>query len=68
MNMMSGRICRHPYRARRQKMALQLQEERTQRTAQQQLEILDRRLGKDKGAIKERLRLHQQIKEVNASN
>mgnify|MGYP007062875147 CR=1 FL=1 len=37
------------------------EEARAKLSASQQLSALDKRLGKDNGAAKERLRLHQQI-------
>ena len=41
--------------------AMQLQEERNQRSPRQQLAVLDRRLGADLGAKKERARLQAMI-------
>lgn len=46
---------------RRQKSAIQLAEERAKRTPEQQLDILDQRLGVGIGAKKERDRLWKQI-------
>jgi hypothetical protein len=46
--------------------ALVRQEIREDRTPQQQVAVLDRKLGKGKGAKKERERLAKQIKEATA--
>lgn len=64
-NRVSGRINpggRYGYRKHyRQKSAQELAEKRAQRTPQQQLEELDRRLGPGVGAVRERARLQAQI-------
>jgi len=42
------------------------QQQRAERTAKQQLEVLDKRLGKGMGARKERARLLKQVSEAQA--
>ena len=56
-----GRECTHPQRARRQERAKKVQEARAKRTNKEQLERLDKLLGKNKGAQKERARLKEGI-------
>jgi hypothetical protein len=51
----------HPMRQLRRETAQRLAEERAMRSSQEQLELLDKRLGKDQGAQKERTRLKAQI-------
>lgn len=63
MKATGDRTCRHPRRESRKKFALEYQEARAKLTPQQQLEVLDLRLGKNVGAIKERARLLKQIAE-----
>lgn len=46
---------------RRRNAAEERAESRASRTAQQQLELLDERLGKEAGAYKERARLEKQL-------
>ena len=58
----SVRECAHPQRARRQESAEKCAEARAKRTDQQQLVHLDKLLGKNKGATKERARLKERIK------
>ena len=48
----------------RQEKAILLAEERAKRTDIQQLQALDKKLGKDKGAKKERALLHLNIKKT----
>jgi len=47
----------------RQKEAEERQEKRNNRNNKEQLALLDKRLGKDKGAVKERLKLYMGEKE-----
>ena len=56
------RDCTHPQLTRRQESAKKLQEARAKRTDRQQLTHLDKLLGKNKGAKKERARLKERIK------
>ena len=58
------RQCTHPHRTRRQESAKKCVEVRAQRTDQQQLTHLDKLLGKNKGAVKERTRLKAKIKNL----
>lgn len=51
----------HDRREQLRASALQRKEERAQRSAGQQLEVLDNRLGEGDGAIKERRRLQHLI-------
>ena len=53
----SVRKCTHPHRTHRQESAKRCAEARAKRTDKEQLAELDRVLGKDKGANKERARL-----------
>ena len=55
----------HPARTARRAYAEELAEARAARSPQQQLQLLDKRLGKDQGATKERARLHEQIRKNN---
>jgi hypothetical protein len=55
-------------RYERCKEALERAEERDKRSAKQQLEVLDRRLGKGVGAKKERERLAQQVAKAKAKS
>jgi len=57
----SVRQCDHPQRTRRQESAKRCAEVRAKRTDQQQLQHLDKLLGKNKGAKKERSRLKAKI-------
>ena len=63
----SVRQCTHPQRSRRQERSKNLQEARAKRTDKQQLDRLDKLLGKNKGAKKERGRLKERVK-GNESN
>ena len=56
------RPCTHPQRTRRQEGVKKCAEARAQRTDQQQLTHLDKLLGKNKGAVKERAKLSERIK------
>lgn len=58
----SVRQCTHPQRTHRQESAKKCQEARAKRTAQQQLNHLDKLLGGGKGAKKERAKLKARIK------
>ena len=58
----SVRQCTHPQRKRRQESAKRCKEDRAKRTDQQQLNHLDKLLGKNKGAVKERARLKERMK------
>ena len=58
------RQCTHPRRTRRQESAKKCAEARAERTDRQQLAHLDKLLGKNKGAIKERARLKARISKV----
>jgi hypothetical protein len=51
----------HPQRQRRQESAKKCEESRTERSDKQQLAHLDKLLGKNKGAKKERSRLKARI-------
>ena len=57
----SVRSCTHPQRTRRQENAKKVLSERAKRTDQEQLQKLDKLLGKNKGAKKERSRLKAKI-------
>ena len=57
------RSCTHPQRTRRQEQAEKLRKARAKRTDQQQLNRLNKLLGKDKGAKKERAKLKERIKD-----
>ena len=59
----SVRSCTHPLRTRRQEQAEKLRKARAKRTDQQQLNRLDKLLGKNKGAKKERAKLKERIKD-----
>ena len=59
----SVRQCTHPQRTRRQESAKKVQEARAKRTDRQQLTHLDKLLGKNKGAKKERVRLKDRIRQ-----
>ena len=61
--LLSVRECTHPRRARRQESVDKCVEARAKRSAQQQLTHLDKLLGKNKGAKKERARLNAEIAE-----
>ena len=56
------RDCTHPQRTRRQESAKKCAEARAKLTDQQQLNQLDKLLGKNKGATKERAKLKERIK------
>ena len=56
------RQCTHPQRTRRQESAKKCAKARSERTDRQQLAHLDTILGKNKGAVKERARLAERIK------
>ena len=58
----SVRSCTHPQLIRRQEQAEKLRKARAKRTDQQQLNQLDKLLGKNKGAKKERAKLKERIK------
>ena len=58
----SVRQCTHPQRTRRQESAKKCKEARLKRTNQEQLNHLDKLLGKNKGAKKERARLKDKVK------
>ena len=58
----SVRSCTHPQRTRRQESAKKCAEARAKRTDQQQLAELDKLLGTNKGAKRERARLAERIK------
>ena len=58
----SIRQCTHPKRVLRQKSAKKCAEARAKRTDVEQLNHLDKMLGKNKGAKKERLRLKDRIR------
>ena len=58
------RDCTHPQRARRQEQAEKLRKARANRTDQQQLSHLDKILGKNKGAKKERAKLKDRIRKT----
>ena len=57
------RDCTHPQRTRRQESAKKCAEARAKRTDQQQLNQLDKLLGKNKGATKERARLKDRMRQ-----
>ena len=57
----SVRQCAHPQRKSRQESAKRCAEARAKRTDQEQLNRLDKLLGKNKGAKKERARLNPKI-------
>ena len=59
----SVRSCTHPQRTRRQESAKKCAEARANRTDQQQIKHLDKLLGKNKGAKKERARLKDRIRQ-----
>jgi len=61
----SVRQCSHPQRKRRQESAKRCAEARATRTDQEQLNYLDKLLGKNKGAKKERARLKDKAKPKN---
>ena len=63
----SVRQCTHPQRIRRQESAKKCAGARAKRTDEQQLNRLDKLLGKNKGAKKERARLNERVKN-NESN
>jgi hypothetical protein len=58
------RQCTHPQRKRRQESAKKCEEARAKLTDQQQLERLDKLLGKNKGAKKERARLKDKVEKA----
>ena len=62
----SKKECTHPRRLKRQESAKRCAEERASRTDEQQLKHLDKLLGKNKGAKKERARLKNKIKNAKA--
>tara|TARA_R110002020_G_scaffold24788_1_gene81081 strand:+ start:431 stop:664 length:234 start_codon:yes stop_codon:yes gene_type:complete len=51
----------HVHRQELRERAVVLEEERSNRTPQQQLAVLDQRLGEGVGAVRERQRLHYLI-------
>ena len=57
----SNHICTHPRRSARREKALARQVAREKRNPEQQLKVLDDRLGKGKGAKKERDKLGRQL-------
>ena len=59
----SVRQCTHPQRTRRQESAKKCAKARSKRTDQEQLVQLDKLLGKNKGAQKERERLKDRIRQ-----
>ena len=61
----SVRQCTHSQRKRRHESAQRRVEARAKRTDQEQLDRLDKLLGKNKGAKKERLRLKDKAKSKN---
>jgi hypothetical protein len=56
-----GRKCTHPQKRNKQESAKRCAEARAKRTNQEQLNLLDKILGKNKGAKKERERLQLKI-------
>jgi hypothetical protein len=59
---MKGR--RNKILEQRRARAEERKDARANRTPQEQLALLDQKLGKDKGASRERARLHSQIEEI----
>ncbi len=57
----SKRECTHPQKEKRRESAKKCAESRAKRSDKQQLAHLDKILGKDKGAKKERARLKERI-------
>ena len=57
-----ARSCTHPQRTLRQEQVEKLRKARSKRSDKQQLNRLDKLLGKNKGAKKERARLKERIK------
>jgi uncharacterized protein YdiU (UPF0061 family) len=61
----SVRQCSHPQRKRRQESAKKVLADRTKRTDQEKLNRLDKLLGKNKGAKKERAKLKYKAESKN---
>lgn len=58
----------HEYLEQKRKEAEQRFNSRAMRTPKMQLDRLDTAFGKNQGAVKERIKLHNQIKEMSAKN
>jgi hypothetical protein len=61
----SVRQCTHSQRKRRQESAQRCAKARAKRTDQEQLDRLNKLLGKNKGAKKERARIENKVKSKN---